>query len=336
MEGLVLHGAAHVFFENKLGELETQINSKFKKIENKLKKEMKDIFQYQSHEISKIKVDIQGIKEELNVIKQSEETITQKGMTKLSKLSKEVKTELNEIKKLKTDVNGLKKEVIGIRQSEEDLSKMGMDKLAKMNEDFKSDVKQLRTEMKSVKKDIVSIKVASNKKMIEADPEPGENDVTEPDKEKEKIKLSNSSRKRSNSYREPKVPPTITELLNSSEEEIEKTVDDKNKAATNAEASNNDNDSGDKAMPNNDTNMKENGVLQSFGGADYQDNYLQNYNDDHIRKLVFSSQESSDYHHESSEYHESDAVSDDEDDRNHHFDKTFNVKRIFSKKFLYK
>ena len=154
----------------KLGELETQINSKFKKIENKLKKEMKDIFQYQSHEISKIKVDIQGIKEELNVIKQSEETITQKGMTKLSKLSKEVKTELNEIKKLKTDVNGLKKEVIGIRQSEEDLSKMGMDKLAKMNEDFKSDVKQLRTEMKSVKKDIVSIKVASNKKMIEADP----------------------------------------------------------------------------------------------------------------------------------------------------------------------
>jgi len=335
MEGLVLHGAAHVFFENKLGELETQINSKFKRIEMKLKKEMKEIFNYQSHEISKIKMDIQGIKEELNLVRQSEETITQKGMTKLSKLSKEVKTELNEIKKLKTDVNGLKKEVSGIRQSEEDLSKMGMDKLAKMNEEFKSDVKQLRTEMKSVKKDVVAIKVASNKKMIEADPDPGENDVIEPDKEKEKIK---PSRKKSNSYREPKVPPTITELLNSSEEEIEKTQEDKNKTATNAEAStsNKDNEAGDKIMPNNDTNVTENGVLQSFGGADYQDNYLKNYNDDHIRKLVFSSQESSDYQHESSEYHESDAVSDDEEDRNHHFDKTFNVKRIYSKKFLYK
>jgi len=158
--------------------------------------------------------------------------------------------------------------------------------------------------------------------------DPGENDVIEPDKEKEKIK---PSRKKSNSYREPKVPPTITELLNSSEEDIEKTQEDKNKTATNE-----DNEAGDKIMPNNDANVNENGVLQSFGGADYQDNYLKNYNDDHIRKLVFSSQESSDYQHESSEYHESDAVSDDEEDRNHHFDKTFNVKRIYSKKFLYK
>ena len=49
---------------------------------------------------------------------------------------------------------------------------------------------------------------------------------------------------------------------------------------------------------------------------------------------MFSSQESSDYHHESSDYHESDAVSD--EDRNGHFDKSYNVKRIFSKKFLYK
>ena len=59
-------------------------------------------------------------KEELNDIRQCEENITHKGMTKISKLSKEVKTELNEIKKLKTDVNGLKKDVIGIRKSEED------------------------------------------------------------------------------------------------------------------------------------------------------------------------------------------------------------------------
>ena len=57
----------------------------------------------------------------------------------------------------------------------------------------------------------------------------------------------------------------------------------------------------------------------------------------YFRKLVFSSQESSDYHHESSDYHESDAVSEDEGRNNNgHSDKNYNVKRIFSKKFLYK
>ena len=55
-----------------------------------------------------------------------------------------------------------------------------------------------------------------------------------------------------------------------------------------------------------------------------------------FRKLVFSSHESSDYHQESSDYHESDAVSEDETYRSGHFEKDFNVKRIFSKKFLYK
>ena len=55
-----------------------------------------------------------------------------------------------------------------------------------------------------------------------------------------------------------------------------------------------------------------------------------------FRKLVFCSQESSDYQHESSDYHESDAVSEDEGRNNEHSDKNYNVKRIFSKKFLYK
>ena len=43
MEGLVLHGAAHIFFENKLEELEAHISAKFKKIEYKLKKEMEEV-----------------------------------------------------------------------------------------------------------------------------------------------------------------------------------------------------------------------------------------------------------------------------------------------------
>ena len=72
-------------------------------------------------------------------------------MVKISKISKLVKTESSEMKKLKSDVNTLKKDVLGIKQFDEDLSKKGMDVLAKMNDDFKSEVKQSKFEMKSVK-----------------------------------------------------------------------------------------------------------------------------------------------------------------------------------------
>ena len=279
MEGLVLHGAAHIFFENKLGELETHINNKFKKIEMKLKKEMKEIFKYQANEIDKIKFDIQEIKDELHDIRQSEVTITQKGMNKISKLSKEVKTELNEIKKLKTDVSGLKKEVIGIRQSEEDLSKMGMDKLSKMNDEFKTEVKQIRTEMKSVKKDIVAIKMAANK---HTDGDNNERDeIFEPDKRIER-------KKRNSSYREATVPPPIAELFNSSEEEAEKTDEGKIKQEITICAGESSKCSSNNTEPDNDVGAQaqkihENGVLQTLGGQDYEDNYLKNYNDDHIR-----------------------------------------------------
>lgn len=267
MEGLVLHGAAHVFFENKLGELEGHIASKFKKMEAKLKHEMKEIFKYQQNEIGKLKMDILEIREELNDIRKSEENITLKGMTKISKLSKEVKTELNEIKKLKTDVNGLKKDVIGIRQSEEDLSKMGMDKLAKMSEDFKTEVKQIKADMKVVKKDMAAVKEANKKKLEVTDADSSEQiEVLEPDKAK-------TPRKRNNSYREPKIPSTIVELFHSSEEETEK------QKPTGAIPKNRENGV-DHAQA-----IQENGVLQSFGGTDYEDNYMKNFNDDHIRYL---------------------------------------------------
>ena len=218
MEGLVLHGAAHIFFENKLGELETHINIKFKKIESKLKKEMREIFKYQHHEISKLKLEIKEIKEEVTGIRQSEDNISSKGMAQITKLTKEVKTELNEIKKLKTDVTGLKKEVKGIRKSEEDLSKLGMDTLSKMSEDFKSEMKQVKTDIKSVKKDIVSIKQAFKTKM---DTEDGDSEgcVTP---EVDRPRTPRSGRKKTNSYREAnKFPPTIMELLHSSEEDQE-------------------------------------------------------------------------------------------------------------------
>ena len=218
-----MHGAAHIFFENKLGELEAHINAKFKKIEFKLKKEMEHIFHYQAVEIKKMKSDILEIKEELSEIKRSEENLQVKGITKISKLSKEVKTELNEIKKLKSDVSGLKKEVIGIRQSEEDISKVGMDKLTKINDEFKAEMKMLKSDVKSIKKDIVSVKDSKNK--TEASILGDDNDQREgSDTEKSK-----PTRKRNNSYREPKIPQTIQEKINSSDDEGEKEVIGKKK-----------------------------------------------------------------------------------------------------------
>jgi len=174
MEGLVLHGAAHIFFENKLEELESHINAKFKKIEFKLKKEMEEIFHHQAQDIKKIKRDILEIKEELSEIKRSEENLQEKGITKISKLSKEVKTELNEIKKLKSDVNVLKKDVVGIRQSEEDISRLGMDKLSKISEEFKAEMKMIKSDVKTIKRDITG--KDSKKKLESSDTEDTDHD----------------------------------------------------------------------------------------------------------------------------------------------------------------
>ena len=263
MEGLVLHGAAHIFFENKLGELETHINIKFKKIESKLKKEMREIFKYQHHEISKLKLEIKEIKEEMTGIRETEENLSSKGMAKITKLTKEVKTELNEIKKLKTDVTGLKKEVKGIRQSEEDLSKLGMDTLSKISEDFKTEMKQCKTDIKSVKKDIVSIKQAFKTKMETENGDSETCETPEPDKPR-------SGRKKTNSYREAnKFPPTIVELLHSSEEDQERG------AAVRTPTQILEMLSADKEEEEGDSTEKQDTVDK--------DNYMENFNDDHIR-----------------------------------------------------
>ena len=335
MEGLVLHGAAHIFFENKLEELESHINAKFKKIEFKLKKEMEEIFHHQAQDIKKIKRDILEIKEELSEIKRSEENLQEKGITKISKLSKEVKTELNEIKKLKSDVNVLKKDVIGIRQSEEDISRLGMDKLSKISEEFKAEMKMIKSDVKTIKRDITSVK-DSKKKADNSDTEDAEQQRDGSDTEKSK-----HSRKRNNSYREAKIPSTIPEKFNSSEDEGE----DEGLVKKQVEK--------EKNCERETSSKVEAGAETSSGGPEFSQNFIKNFDDDHIRsekkqqkyfnfslimfrKLVFSSHESSDYHQESSDYHESDAVSDDETYRSGHFERDFNVKRIFSKKFLYK
>ena len=266
MEGLVLHGAAHLFFENKLGELETHINGKFKKIEMKLEKKMYAIFQHQSQQIKNLKMDIAEMREDLTAIRQSEENLSHKGMLKISKITKEIKTELNETKKLKTDVSNLKMDITGIKQFQEDLSKKGMDTLSKFNDDLKCEVKQIKSEMKSVKKDLVSVKEALKKRHESSDRE----NTTQIELETEKVKTSNKRSSRNNSYREPKVPPTILELFNSSEEENEKKVD----GATASDVDSADLNSKKKSVQSNEK-------LPSFDNQNYEDS--QDFNDDHIR-----------------------------------------------------
>jgi len=268
MEGLVMHGAAHIFFENKLEELEAHINSKFKKIEFKLRKEMEEKFHYQAHDIRKIKSDILEMKEELSEIKKSEENFQAKGITKMTKLSKEVKTELNEIKKLKSDVNGLKKEIIGIRQSEEDISKIGMDKLSKMSDEFRSEMKMIKSDMKSIKKDIVSVRDLNKKPdNLKAADDAEQKDCNDTEKSK-------TSRKRNNSYREPKIPSTIIEKLHSSEDEGEKEAIAKKKLDK-------EKDTDRESKVEAEADITETG--NSTSSAEFSQNFMNNFDDDHIR-----------------------------------------------------
>ena len=265
MEGLVLHGAAHIFFENKLEELEAHISAKFKKIEFKLKKEMEEVFHHQAQDIKKIKRDILEIKEELGEIRRSEENLQEKGITKISKLSKEVKTELNEIKKLKSDVNILKKDVVGIRQSEEDISRLGMDKLSKISEEFKAEIKVIKSDVKTIRRDITA--KDSKKKLENSDTEDTEQrDGSDSEKSKH-------PRKRNNSYREAKIPTTIPEKFNSSEDE-----EDEEQGAL------------AKKKPDKEKNSEretstkvEAEAATSSGGAEFSQNFMKNFDDDHIR-----------------------------------------------------
>merc|ERR1719411_1724272 len=177
----------------------------------------------------------------------------------------------------------------------------------------------IKSDVKTIKRDMTG--KDSKKKQENSDTEDTEQrDGSDTEKSKH-------SRKRNNSYREAKIPTTIPEKFNSSEDDedagqqgalakkkLEKEKNSEREASAKVEVA----------------------AETSSGGAEFSQNFMKNFDDDHIRKLVFSSHESSDYHQESSDYHESDAVSEDETYRSGHFERDFNVKRIFSKKFLYK
>ena len=158
MEGMFLHGAAPIFFENKLADTESHFNAKFKKFELMFRDELKEMFKLHANEIKKMKNEVKLLKIEVSDIRKSEEDLSVKGMDKISKLAKEVKTEVNEIKKIKSEVNQLRKDVSGIRQSEEDLSNIGRDSIYKLSEDLMCEVKNMTADISAVKKDFGLLK----------------------------------------------------------------------------------------------------------------------------------------------------------------------------------
>ena len=155
-----------------------------------------------------------------------------------------------------------KKEVIGIRQSEEDISKLGMDKLSSISDEFRAEMKIIKADMKSIRKDMVSVKHFNKKQDSSETEDLDQKDCTDSEKPK-------TPRKRNNSYREPKIPSTIIEKLNSSEDEAEKEEISKKKVDKDKDV------------------LRETKVEADTGetpsGAEFSRNYVSTFDDDHVR-----------------------------------------------------
>merc|ERR1712126_324129 len=95
---MFLHGAAHLFFENKCAEIEAHFEAKFKLMEQHFEKELA-VF---GHELKKVKHDVKTLREDVCMIRNEEEDISVIGMNKINRLDKEVKHEVHDIKKIKT------------------------------------------------------------------------------------------------------------------------------------------------------------------------------------------------------------------------------------------
>jgi len=292
MEGMFLHGAAHIFFENKLAETEGHFNTKFKKFEQMFRDEMHEMSKHHTHEIKKIKNEVKLLREEVSEIRRTEEDLSVKGMDKIGKLTKEVKTEVNEIKKIKYEVNQLKNEVSGIRQSEEDLSSIGMDQISKLGKEFKGEIKQLKDEIKVIEKNVVIAKEIkkSNQEIGIINLNQEDNNQFEPG-----IQENHDKEQKENIKPQPIYGnlSTIIESSLSSEEEPDLPM-----------SSEKGSDDGEDMKEN---NLKENGHNLNFEHTAYQSQDMRNFNDDHVRRMVFTGSSQ-----DSSESDESDAVSDDD------------------------
>jgi len=275
MEGMFLHGAAHIFFENKLAETESNFNQKFKKFEQMFRDELKEMSKLHASELRKVRNEVKLLKIEVSDIKKSEEDLSVKGMDKISKLSKEVKTEVNEMKKIKTEVNQLKKEVCGIRQSEEDLTNIGKDSISRLSEEFKNEVKKIKADIKIVKKDVGFVKELKKRKN-EREP-PTEEFENEPIIQYSEVEYLNVTK-----------PAIIHDNLSTIiEQDIISDEEYQNRNETENEK--------EKGC-NEDDILKENVNYIKYNHPVYKDEDMKRFNDDHIRRIVFanSSQESSD------------------------------------------
>jgi len=158
LEGLVLHGAAHLFFESKLEDLTHEFNGKINKLNAFTRKELQKLHDIHMGEIRKIKNEVRILKQEVVNIRRQEDNDIHTGFNKLRRLSKEVKEEVTDIKKIKGDVMHLKDEITDIKHHEEDLTHVGMSQITKMNKEMKAEVKHLKSHIKTLKREVMETK----------------------------------------------------------------------------------------------------------------------------------------------------------------------------------
>jgi len=163
MEGLMMHGAAHVYFEGKLDDLTSEFNAKIKKMDMFVRKELQKLHTLHRGEMKKLKAEIKVLKTEVEEIRKSEDDISSTGFDKIRKLSKEVKEEVNEIKKIKGEVMHLKEEITEIKHHEDDITHVGRQQLTKINKEMKTEVKNLKNHIKCLKRDVMAAKDTCNK-----------------------------------------------------------------------------------------------------------------------------------------------------------------------------
>jgi len=163
MEHLGLHAAAHVFFENKLDDLTSEFNGKMKKMQAFVQKELRKLHDIHMGEVKKLKQELRVLKDEVVELRRLEDDITHTGMNQIRRLSKEVKEEVHDIRRIKGEVTHMKEEITDIKHHEEDITHVGMHQMTKMNKEMKTEVKQLKSQIKSLKREVMDAKEGSSK-----------------------------------------------------------------------------------------------------------------------------------------------------------------------------
>merc|ERR1719450_2094411 len=63
----------------------------------------------------------------------------------------------------------MKEEITDIKHHEEDITHVGMHQMTKMNKEMKTEVRQLKNHIKSLKREVMDAKEGSSKKQLESD-----------------------------------------------------------------------------------------------------------------------------------------------------------------------